>query len=119
MKVLENITLYKCEFCKKKLQVKHAMVRHEEFCSKNPKNIKACSMCVFLKETTVEYTKFYFNGYSESEQDVKAKGFKCEKLNKLLYPTKVEKLDLPNRFPETFADQEPMPNKCEHFSLLN
>jgi hypothetical protein len=47
--------------------VKHAMERHIEWCSKNPKNIKKCVGCKHLKETENEYTVFYFNGYSESE----------------------------------------------------
>ena len=31
----------------------------------------------------------------------------------MLYPIKVLRLDLVNRFPETFEGQELMPNKCE------
>ena len=33
----------------------------------------------------------------------------------LVYPTKVERLGLPEKYPETFEDQIPMPKECEDF----
>lgn len=106
--------VYYCDFCKKKGLSKHAMTKHEEYCTHKPENQSACSGCSNLEETTIEYTAFYFDGYNEVERDRKSKGFKCKKLNKLLYPLKAVKLGLTSKYPETFHDQELMPNKCEH-----
>ncbi len=116
MKIKENITLYSCDYCKKKLQVKHAMIRHEEFCYLNPKNTPACSGCDFLKEIqkTIYFNSLY-NPDSESSRIVKA--FNCTKLNKELYPLSALRRDLPSKYPETFEDAELMPNNCEHFSF--
>lgn len=107
----ENVTIYKCEFCKKKYFRKHACEGHEKYCSSNPENEKACSGCVFLEETKVEYDvdNYEYGGY----QTRYSNGFKCLKKDQLLYPLKAERLDLPNRYPETFEDQLPMPKDCD------
>jgi hypothetical protein len=108
MKVKENVTVYYCDHCNKKLIVKRAMEKHEQLCYKNPENTRACSGCLFLKEVPVEYLNRY-------EQTKTVRGFSCEKLNKKLYPFKVEKKGLPEEYPETFEDQEPMPKTCVHY----
>jgi hypothetical protein len=113
MEIIENITLYKCGFCKKKMQRKHAMIKHEEHCSKNPKNWSACSGCVFMKEGETEV--YYQNNYSgEMEESSKrCKTFHCEKFNKDLYPYKVVKKGLLGKYPESFEGMEQMPTTCE------
>ena len=111
MKVQENVTVYKCDFCKKKLLRKHAMIKHEEHCGHNPKNHSACQGCIFLKqksETFEGYGHDYGNEYY-------VKTFFCEKLNKGVYPHKVVKKGLLQKYPETFVDQIKMPTKCEHW----
>lgn len=118
MIVKENVTVYRCEHCNKKLFKKQAMELHEKWCSKNPSNAKACSLCSFLKETTIEYTVERYNGFGDASIDKKAKAFQCTKLNKMLYPLKVQKLGLDKKYPETFETQEPMPKECEHFEII-
>lgn len=112
MKIKENVTVYKCEYCKKKLFRKHSMVRHEEFCSYNPKNTCACSGCEHIEETTnTYYTNYCDNlGYQIEKTTI---AFHCKKLDKMLYPLKVARLKLDEKYPETFEGQELMPNKCE------
>lgn len=77
MKVVENVTIYKCDFCKKEMKRKHAMEKHESECNCNPINLRPClDFCQFLErrpvilgtgkldyltgeESTREYTGFY------------------------------------------------------------
>ena len=92
---------------------KHAMERHEKFCESNPENEKACSGCIFLKEETIEHDVMYHYDGSESIRNSKA--FKCSKKDILVYPTKAERLGLPEKYPETFEDQIPMPKECNDF----
>lgn len=113
--IVKEKTVYQCEFCRRNMFVKHAMEKHIEWCYKNPKNKTKCEGCKHLKETENEYTGFYFNGYSESESTRKSKSFKCEKLDKILYPLVVERKELNTKYPETFEGQEPMPKECGHY----
>ena len=118
MEVKQNITVYVCDFCKKKSFRKHSMVKHEEFCSSNPKNFKACSGCTYLKEIEIlYYVPRYDNDGDIYDEERKTKGFECTKLDKTLYPLKVEKLKLNEKYPETFEEQEPMPKECVHNSF--
>lgn len=115
MIVKENVTVYRCEFCKKKkMFVKQAMERHEAKCSYNPANFVACAGCVHLEDIQIPYTVFGHNGYCETEEERKASGFKCKKLDKILYPPKAEHKGLVKKYPETFEGQERMPTNCEH-----
>lgn len=113
MIVKDNVQVFICEHCGKKLFRKHAMEKHEIVCSYNPKNIPACSGCIFLKETQVSV--FYESntefGYHETE--VNTKGFHCDKKNIGLYPFKVVKKGLLQKYPETFYGQHQMPEKCD------
>jgi hypothetical protein len=112
MKTIENITIYKCDFCSKELKKKHAMISHEEKCDKNPKNCKHCHFCEHLsKVKKMVWFELYYGKGKDKEVEV----FKCDKLDKFMYPYSIEKRDLPNIYPDTFGDQEPMPNKCDSF----
>ena len=120
MKTIQNVTIYKCDFCKKELKLKHAMIKHETQCNCNPENFKKCTQgCVFLEteEIDVDFETYY--DYENGEQNYYAKKvsvFKCKKFNKLMYPYSIEKKDLPNRFPNTYDGQEPMPKECDSFN---
>lgn len=109
MRVKENVTIYQCDFCNRKMFRKHSMEKHEKWCDHNPQNFRACGSCQFLDETVVYYS--YDKGLGEVNK--KTNGFRCSKLNKDIYPFKAEKLDLPNKYPETFDGQEPMPKSCD------
>lgn len=117
MKTIENVTIYKCDFCKKELKRKHSMILHEKICNSNPENFKACmNGCVHLE---MEKVILYFEvghsedgvEYSEQNKDV----FKCNKMDKLMYPWSIERKDLANKYPSTFDEQSPMPKVCEDF----
>jgi hypothetical protein len=116
MKIIDNVTIYKCDFCKKELKRKHAMANHEQWCNSNPKNFKACTGCVHLEATTIEHDAYENDEYGSRTVTKKANAFMCNALNRLVYPSKVEKKKLPERYPETFKDQIPMPTNCSLFS---
>ena len=111
MKTTENITLYHCDYCKKKLFRKGAMARHEETCLNNPKNHKACFNCIFLEKTEQEVSWGHENPFTEMGSK-KIEMFKCSKLDKLMFPYRIERKKLHERF-DTYANQEPMPHTCE------
>jgi len=111
MIVTENITVYQCEFCKKKLYRKHAMLKHEDLCNNNPKNFKACMDCKFLEKIQIDAHWIVGNPeYVENSKQVDV--FKCNKLDKLMFPFSIERRKLHERF-DTYSDQEPMPVNCE------
>lgn len=111
MRVEENVTIYRCEHCKKKMFRKHAMVAHEEWCNKNPKNTRVCHFCPHLEKINVRIDIEQQYG----SHKIETIGFKCNKLNIELYPFSAEKKKLPSRFLESFEEKEPMKNSCEHF----
>ena len=113
MIVIENVTLYKCEFCKKELKLKHAMEKHEKTCERSPDIEKACYECQHLE--SVEKMVWFEGYYGDDGTEKKVNVFHCKKIDKLMFPYSIEKRDLHNRFPETYEDQEPMPNKCNDF----
>ncbi|EJL66275.1 hypothetical protein [Flavobacterium sp. CF136] len=120
MKKIENVTLYKCDFCKKELKRKHAMDTHEKICNCNPENKKACmNGCIHLEkeELDVDFESYY--DYGNEEQHYSTKKilvFKCAKLDKLMFPWSIERKNLHVEYPSTFEYQEPMPKKCSDFS---
>jgi len=120
MKTIENVTIYKCDFCKKELKRKHAMIKHEDLCLNNPKNHKAClSGCAFLTTEKIDvlFEYRYDSDYGSSIKKVSA--FRCTKLDNLMYPFSIErKKDMLKKYPETYEGQEPMPHKCEHFESM-
>jgi hypothetical protein len=122
MKTIENVTIYKCDFCKKELKRKHAMIKHEELCLNNPNNHKACiNGCTHLTQAQIEVwfdNPNYNPDYSNSSEGYykKVTVFKCSKLDKLMYPFSIEKSSALKNYPETFQDQEPMPKECEDFN---
>lgn len=111
MKTKESVTVYQCDYCSKKLFRKNAMIHHEQWCNSNPKNMAKCMGCDHLKETVnVVYGDYFGQEYEKS-----CKSFKCEKLNKILYPAKVIRKGLLDKYPESFEDQELMPTDCEFY----
>jgi len=109
MIVKENITLYVCEHCNKRLLRKSAMEAHETKCNSNPINFRACSDCKFLEEIESGY---WWDGY-DGEHFTKTKGFKCNKLNIELYPRKADSEK--DRYPESFENKEPFKKVCDIF----
>lgn len=115
---VKDVTIFICDHCKKKLFRKHAMVKHEETCIKNPQNLKACfNGCVHLRTKEVEI----HIGYSyDGDPDTKTSGcFNCVKLKKLMYSFKAEQRGLPEAYPDDFEGQEKMPHECRHFTAYD
>jgi hypothetical protein len=112
MIIKQGVTVYKCEYCKKKLFVKSSMQKHEKYCNQNPENFKACLGCIKLEE--VKITCYRYSAEAGAVVPFKSNGFYCKALDKGVYPTKVEKLGLDKKHPETFENQIPMPKECEH-----
>ena len=44
---VKHVTMYYCDFCKKKLMVRPAMEKHEKHCTMNPN--RACRMCAKIE----------------------------------------------------------------------
>lgn len=116
MKTIENVTIYKCDFCKKELKRKHAMVNHEIICYHNPINKKACYGCAYLtkKKVFVSFEKHYNPEYGTDYVDEEKEVFQCTKFGKLMFPWSIERKGLQNIW-STFEDQEAMPKSCDGF----
>jgi hypothetical protein len=117
MKTIENVTIYKCEFCKKELKRKYSMELHEKICNNNPENYKRClGGCGYLETEEITVSFEFSSGYDEVDyKDKKVKTFKCSKLGKLMYPYSIERRELPDKYPCTYENQEPMPKDCSDF----
>jgi hypothetical protein len=120
MTTKENLTQYGCDFCKKKLFAKHAMIKHEDNCLNNPKNKRPCLSCKHMDRATIEVefkrwgSPEYGEDYSMQEKEV----FKCNLYDKLMFPFSIERKDLHNKYPDTYQDQEPMPKECDGYIEL-
>ena len=112
MNIRKNTTVYSCEFCKKRMFTKNAMIKHELWCDRNPSNSKACSGCIHIKEIEVE---IYHDDPRGRDITRKHKGLYCTKLDKKLYPLKVQRKGW-DKIYETFSEQEPMPKECSDWS---
>ena len=112
MLIKENVTVYICEHCKKKkLFLKHAMFRHEQFCRHNPANMHACfDFCKHLVKETHEVEEFTEGGFVYTKH---VTAFKCTKLDKYMYSSIAEKKNLIHKFPASFTDTTRMPLTCQ------
>jgi hypothetical protein len=45
--------VYKCDFCRKLYQRKHAAIYHEKMCNRNPDNFRSCHSCNGLEKKEV------------------------------------------------------------------
>lgn len=118
MIIKENVTLFCCEHCKKELKRKHSMEKHEKICDKNPVNMSHCYSCKFLNGIEKEVSfEIYFGDGETDYVNKKVNVFHCSKFDKFMYPYSIERKGLPDRFPSTYDEQEPMPKlgMCEEF----
>jgi len=109
MKTIENVTIYKCDFCKKELKRKYAMVKHEIKCFHNPVNFSPCFNCSNLEKKEVKYYFDTFQG--ESSKDLNL--FHCKLKQIFLYPATS---DINNVFELGDDFNEKMPKECDLFS---
>ena len=119
MKTIENVTLYKCDFCGKKMQRKHAMIEHEKKCSHNPLNKRKClEFCENLVRVEI-FVEPSVQTYTQSDELVKSSCFKCKAKNIFMYSPKIEHSNrgVPDYVLHNEKEiiQEPMPLHCDLF----
>lgn len=113
MRTITNTTIYKCDHCSKTYQVKKWCDHHEQWCTKNPDNIAKCSGCTYLVEKEKD---IYRDGY-DGEYTTISKSFFCNKKQIEVYPLKVAKMSLPERYPDYFEGAIQMPKECDDFEF--
>lgn len=111
MITLENVTLYKCEYCSKNNRRKHVIEKHEKFCPHNPNNHHKCfKYCLHLRMENVD------SSGAPIDLSVIYKcprvEFSCAVLGKKLHSYKAEKMGLTRKYPNDFKDTERMPLEC-------
>lgn len=111
MIVKQNVTVYQCEFCKKKMFREHAMKNHEKWCTHNPINFTACSGCDHLEVNTFEWSNEH--GAYSTDDLITSNCFRCKAKNVEMYPLKALKKELPTRYPHDFENKVLMLSKCE------
>lgn len=120
MKVLENITIYKCDFCKKELKRKHAMATHEERCNCNPVNDRPCLNCPKMERKEIEFETNYQDYHSGESVMRKGMAFFCTAKNIFLLHPKVKYLQDGENLKWVYekdeeVEQFDMPTQCDIF----
>lgn len=87
MKIIQNVTVYKCDFCRKKLFREHAMKNHEKICGANPVNNRPCLGCPLLMTKDIEYD--VGDDCNGDPITVKGTAFYCEAKEEFLLHPKV------------------------------
>lgn len=108
MKTIENVTIYKCDFCKKELKRSHSMIEHEKTCLNNPINHRPCFGCPLL---TKKEASVYYDNWDGSESERKVQLLFCEAKNHFLYTPKNEVKQ--NAFDLGDEYNEPMLKECD------
>lgn len=105
---MKEIKAFECDHCRKTYKRHHACIKHEDWCTKNPKNKKACSDCVHCEMTEQDY---YVDTYQGKEK-TKVKALYCKKIESFLIPLKAEAKGNAYDFPD--HPNIPMPKECKH-----
>ncbi|TGE04782.1 hypothetical protein EU556_21615 [Hymenobacter fodinae] len=111
MKILLNRTVYQCEHCTAKRLTKQSMVRHEQFCKRNPKNRHACFDCQHLVRATEEAAVDEHGNLVTAKRTV----FTCAALGKDLYSYVAERKNML----AYVGDAERVPLQCPSYELEN
>lgn len=91
MKTIENVTIYKCDFCSKELKRKYAMEKHEKQCNCNPVNLRPClNNCHHLERKPVVLGIGREDYFSGEEITKEYNGFFCSLKNEYLVHPKAE-----------------------------
>lgn len=110
MKVLENQKVYVCDHCGRKSVSAGGMNRHELACSFNPDNYNVCPGCKYL----LAYTDFVYYEH-DPDHERKVKKFKCTKKNEIMYPSKIKRNRIIDKYPDNFEGEVQMPKICDSF----
>jgi len=122
MKTIENVTIYKCDFCSKELKRKHAMEKHEQQCNCNPINLRPClNNCQYLERKPVVLGIGREDHITREEITKEYNGFFCSLKNQyLVHPKAEHKNDFIKSEPtydindnEIFQDS--MPKDCSQY----
>lgn len=122
MKTIENVTIYKCDFCKKELKRKHAMKNHEKKCMGNPLNHRPClNGCIHLTRKEIEYETGLSNYDTGESVYRKQDSFYCKLKKQFMLHPKLEHREdgkyLKNVYHnEEEVEQDWMPKNCDEFS---
>lgn len=113
MKVIENITLYQCDHCKRDYKRKHFAIAHEPKCKKNPDNYQIClDGCPELEKKKVE---IHFDAYDGDHYEDRELLF-CLAKKEFVYPFWVDGYlseDIKDEIPNN-----PMPKECDECSCF-
>lgn len=123
MKTIENVTIYKCDFCKKELKRKHAMANHEEKCNNNPDNNRICfNGCQHLERKPIILDIGIDNYHTGEPEQRSYNGFYCAMKKQYLIPPFIENKDGKNTNAKYGYDskgdeveQEFMPKECDKY----
>lgn len=126
MKIIENTTAYKCEFCGKTSLRRHNMVSHENACSKNPKNWAMCHDCAnfdanYDEAEMVEVSRWYSTWIGDKEETKCMYPHKCKCDGMMLF----NRFHMNKNWVETLEEEDGwrvMPNKldgCPNFKPFN
>lgn len=121
MKTIENVTIYKCDFCKKELKRKHAMANHEIKCNCNPVNSRPClDGCIHLTKKEIEYDSGIDDYYSGEPTNKKGTAFFCSLKSEFILHPKLEHTQNGKYLKNVFykdeeVEQDWMPKECSSF----
>lgn len=96
---------YECDHCGKFYKVKHACVKHEPNCRKNPVNKRACIGCRFL---TKEKRTIYWDAFNGTELSRVVEVLTCKKKGVDVYPFWID-----NPYDDGENENIPMPKICD------
>lgn len=116
MRVKENITLYICEHCKKRYEVKPAAERHELYCFRNPANFHACfKHCKHLIKDKEKFDEDPHGGWATT--DMERVSFQCAITKQFMYSFVAERRNCVPVYNDWEEDREyiRMPLECEHY----
>lgn len=123
MKTIENVTLYKCDFCKKELKRKHAMTNHEIRCNCNPINQRPClDGCIYAELKEIQY-EAGFDDYNTGEPVMKTgTTFFCSLKKQLMLHPKLEYRENGKYLKNVYqndeeVEQDWMPKECSSYEI--
>lgn len=103
-------TVFYCEYCNKHYLHRGFANRHEEFCSKNPKNKKPCYDCKHFDSVDVEV---FVDGGEHYKDDYRmSKCFHCSLKVLNFWTLSAQRKGLDKRYDN---EMEYMPDKCSEF----
>ncbi|WP_288373996.1 hypothetical protein [uncultured Chryseobacterium sp.] len=102
--------VYFCSHCNKHYLHKGFATRHEEFCSKNPKNHKPCYDCKYFDKKEIEV--FADGGEYYNDRYIKTHCFHCSLKSLDFWTLSAQRKGLNQLYDN---EMEFMPDSCEHF----